>query len=188
MGNKTDKPVLLLVDIQKGLDDWPYYGGERNNLNAEANAQRLLQFWRTKQWPVVHVRHSSKNSKSPLHDTKPGFSIKTEVTPQNHETVITKQENSAFIGTGLERLLKDQGSSKVVIVGLTTNHCVSSTARMAGNLDFDTYVIADATAAFTIKGIDGTIFSAATVHDVSLANLNKEFATILTTEVILQQW
>ncbi len=65
--------------------------------------------------------------------------------PHPNEPIIQKQVNSAFIGTNLKELLDEKGLKTLVIVGLTTNHCVSTTTRMAGNFGYATYVVADAT-------------------------------------------
>ena len=83
--------------------------------------------------------------------------------------------------------LKENNIRKVVIVGLTTPHCVSTTARMSGNLGFETYLVSDATAAFAIKGADNTYYSAEQIHTVSLATLDNEFAKVLTTEEVIQK-
>ncbi len=93
--------------------------------------------------------------------------------------------NSVFIGTNLEKKLRDNNINKLVIVGLTTNHCISTTTRMAGNLGFDTLLVADATATFDRKGINGEVFSAEIIHQTTLASLNEEFAEVITTESIL---
>ncbi len=181
-----DHCALLLVDIQKGLDDWDYYGGQRNNPSAEKNAAAILQQFRKKNWPLFHIQHSSTNPESPLHASKEGFAIKEEVQPLAHEQVLTKNTNSAFIGTALEALLREAGIKDVIVVGLTTNHCVSTTVRMAANLGFTTFLIEDATATFDRKGVHGEVFEAALVHKTSLASLNEEFATILDTNSVLK--
>jgi nicotinamidase-related amidase len=89
--------------------------------------------------------------------------------------------NSAFIGTNLKDLLDKSNISKLVIVGLTTDHCISTTTRMAGNFGYDTYLVSDATATFNKKGIDGQNYSAELIHETALASLNNEFATVVTT-------
>jgi len=95
--------------------------------------------------------------------------------------------NSAFIGTNLEQYLKEHGIHHVVITGLTTPHCVSTTTRMSGNLGFNTYLVSDATAAFGLKGPDGVYYDADQIHVISLATLHGEFATVLTTEELIEQ-
>jgi nicotinamidase-related amidase len=94
--------------------------------------------------------------------------------------------NSAFIGTDLEQRLREHKIDSVVITGITTNHCVSTTARMAGNLGFNTYVVSDATATFDIKGPDGRHYTADEMHAMGLAEINDEFATVLDTETLLK--
>lgn len=175
--------ALILIDVQQGFDD-PVWG-TRNNPDAESNMARLLAAWRESGRPVIHVQHHSRHAGSPLHPDLPGSAIKGMVQPRPGEPLITKDVNSAFIGTDLEHQLREAGISTVVIVGLTTMHCVSTTARMAGNLDFETIVVSDATAAFDRTGYDGTHFSAETIHAVALAELHGEFATVIDTAAIL---
>ena len=146
---------------------------------------RLLWEWRKKNRPIYHVQHMSTNPRSPLRPNHDGNAIKKEVAPLQGEPVIQKTVNSAFIGTDLQALLRENGVDSVVIVGLTTNHCVETTARMAGNLGFDTYVVEDATATFDRTGHDGTHYPAETIHAMSLSNLNGEFATIVKTGQLL---
>ena len=178
-------PALLLIDIQKGLDDLEFYGGERNNPEAEHNAGLILEYWRKNKWPLFHVQHCSVTPGSPLTEGLPGNEHKEEVKPLSGEPVIKKNVNSAFIGTDLKERLDAQGIHTVVIVGLTTQHCVSSTTHMAGNYGYDTVVVSDATAAFRSKGLNGEMIPAQLVHDVSLATLDMEFAEVLSTRDIL---
>ncbi|MEN9963048.1 MAG: hypothetical protein RL582_143 [Bacteroidota bacterium] len=179
--NKTDRPALILIDIQKGFDDVAYWGGERNNPDAENNAGDLLEIWRKNQLPIFHIQHCSSIPTSLLHETNKGNEIKEIVKPIEDEPIIKKKVNSAFIGTDLRERLDNEKITKLVLVGLTTDHCVSTTTRMAGNYGFDTFVVSDATATFNKKGIDGQNFSAAIMHETALASLNGEFANIVTT-------
>jgi nicotinamidase-related amidase len=174
------KPALILIDIQKGFDDAAYWGN-RNNPDAEQNASILLNLWRQSGWPVFHVQHCSTNPQSKLAEGSPGHAIQDIVAPLNGEPVIRKNVNSAFIGTDLREQLDRSGVRSVVIVGLTTDHCVSTTTRMAGNFGYDTYLVSDATATFDKTGFDGKIYPAALIHETALASIHGEFATVVPT-------
>jgi nicotinamidase-related amidase len=110
-----------------------------------------------------------------------GNDFKDIVRPNIGEPVIKKSVNSAFIGTDLKQQLDDNNIKKVVIIGLTTDHCVSTTTRMAGNYGYDTYIVSDATATFDKIGADGQRYSAQIIHETALASLHEEFATVITT-------
>jgi len=179
-------PALLLIDVQKGFDEHARWGGNRNNPQAEANVERLLMQWRAQGWPVVHVRHDSVVPGSNLAAGQAGNEFKDEVKPLAAEPIFSKSVNSAFIGTGLQAYLEAQGIHALVIVGLTTDHCVSTTTRMAGNLGFETYLVADATATFDKMGFDGQLYPAELVHQTALASLHSEFATVLTTDQVVE--
>lgn len=184
--SRTDRPALILIDIQKGFDDIEYWGGQRNNPDAEENASELLTLWRKHHLPIFHVKHCSSNPDSLLHETNAGNDFKDMVKPISNEPIIKKNVNSAFIGTDLKEQLDNLKITKLVIAGLTTDHCVSTTTRMAGNLGFDTFLVSDATATFNKKGLEGQNFPAELIHATALASLNDEFATIVTTEFLKQ--
>lgn len=176
--------ALLVVDVQSGLDHPKY--GRRSNPDAEKNIARLLEAWRKAGRPVVHVQHLSTSPESPLRPELPGVAIKAEAAPLPGEPLFQKRVNAAFVGTGLESYLRERGIDSLVVVGLTADHCVSSTARLASDLGFKTTVVADATAAFEMEGHDGRKFSAEDVHAVALVNLKDEFAAVLTTDDLLR--
>lgn len=177
--------ALLIIDVQQGFDD-PVWG-KRNNPQAETNIVRLLKTWRAQQRPIFHIQHRSLLENSPLHITHPGCALKVQVQPQANEKLITKRVNSAFIGTPLETLLRQGHITTLVATGLTTNHCVETTVRMAGNLGFLTYMVSDATATFDRVGPDGKHYSAEEIHAMSLANMHDEFAQVVTTNQILEE-
>lgn len=180
----TDKTALILIDVQEGFNQ-PVWG-QRNNPHAEANMALLLAEWRKQKRPIYHIQHMSTSPNSPLRPDTAGNAIQQIVAPQNDEPIIQKTVNSAFIGTDLEVQLRENGVDSVVIVGLTTNHCVETTTRMAGNLGFVTFVVDDATATFDRIGYDGTHYPAETIHAISLTSLHGEFATVVKTENLLQ--
>lgn len=179
----NNNQALVIIDVQKAFNDKKW--GERNNPHAEENIHKILTLWRENGWQVIHIQHMSDNPRSVFHPENEGFAIKELVAPLEDEIVITKKVNSSFIGTHLEEFLKANDLTQVVITGLTTPHCVSTTTRMSGNLGFDTYLISDATAAFGMTDQNEIYYDAETLHTISLATLHDEFATVLTTEQLL---
>jgi len=184
--SRTDRPALILVDIQKGFDNIEYWGGQRNNPDAEENVGELLRLWRKHQLPIFHIKHCSSNPDSLLNEANEGNDFKDLIKPISSEPIIKKNVNSAFIGTDLKQQLDNLKITKLVIVGLTTDHCISTTTRMAGNLGFDTFLVSDATATFNRKGLEGQNYPSELIHATALASLNVEFTKIVTTEFLKQ--
>lgn len=176
--------ALLVIDVQQGFDD-PYWG-VRNNPGCEANIAALVAAFRQAGKAVIHVQHNSVEAQSPLRPGQPGNDFKAEALPLAGEKVFGKTVNSAFIGTDLEKYLREQGIDELVICGLTTDHCVSTSTRMSGNLGFNTYLVSDATATFNRKGIDGRNWPAEEIHQSALASLNGEFAQVISTKAVLK--
>lgn len=177
--------ALILVDVQQAFLDSRF--GDRNNPQAESNIARLLAAWRSSGRPIRHVVHDSVEPNSLLRPHSPGNAIQPIAAPNAGEPVYRKHVNSAFIGTTLEDDLHHDEIDTLVIVGLTTNHCVSTTARMAGNLGFNTLVVSDATASFARPALDGTLRPAAAVHSAALSDLHGEFATVVDTAEVLKR-
>lgn len=184
---REKKPALILIDVQKAFLEEDHWGGNRNNKNAEVICGKILNRWRALNLPIFHIRHSSTNPNSKLHPTNKGFEFNENVIPKGKEPVITKNVNSAFIGTALKEQIDSLNIKTLVIVGITTNHCVSTTTRMAGNYGYETYLISDATATFDRIGINGEKYDAETIHLTSLANLNEEFATVWTIKKLMEE-
>jgi nicotinamidase-related amidase len=176
--------ALIIIDVQKGFDHPSW--GPRNNPGAEAAIARLLGAWREAKRPIFHVQHLSRNPSSPLAPGQKGVEIKEEVKPLHGETVITKQVNSAFIGTDLEDRLRRAGIKNLVLTGFCTDHCVSTTTRMAANLGFTAVMPADAAVAFDRTGYDGKVYPAEEIHRTALASLHGEFATVVLSESLLE--
>lgn len=109
------------------------------------------------------------------------------VQPTAREPLYRKRVNSAFIGTSLERDLRARRIDTLVVAGLTTDHCISTSVRMAGNLGFTVLVVDDATATFDRAGVgDGSTYTypAELMHRTALASLQDEFAIVVSADVV----
>lgn len=181
--------ALILIDFQEGFN-LPIWG-ERNNPEAEKNAEQLLVSWRTKSAPVFHVRHINSNPESIFQPGSEEIQFKEGLNPHQGERVIEKKVNSAFIGTDLEQRLHAEGIRSVVIAGLTTPHCVSTTCRMASNLGFDVTLAEDACAAFATSA-DMSFRSGSAqpdpqlIHDMAVSHLHTEFVTACNVQTLLE--
>ena len=179
------RTALLVIDVQRGFDHPSW--GRRNNPDLEGRVAELLDAWRGGGLPVLHARHMSTLAESPLRPGQPGNDFKSVAEPRPGEPVFEKRVNSCFIGTTLDDRLRRSDIAGLVLVGLTTNHCVSTTARMAGNLGYAVSVVSDATAAFDRTGPDGVLYPAELVHAMALADLHGEFADVVDTRAAIAE-
>ncbi|MBN8209036.1 cysteine hydrolase [Bacillus sp. NTK071] len=177
--------ALVIVDVQQAFENNKW--GKRNNIQAEDNISRILALFRETEHPVVYIQHQSDDPNSLFHPENKGFKIKDIVKPEQDEAIFTKKVNSGFIGTNLEAYLQDNNITDIVITGLTTAHCVSTTTRMSGNLGFNTFLISDATATYGLTDQNGTYHPPEQIHELTLATLHDEFATILTTKELIKE-
>jgi nicotinamidase-related amidase len=182
MRSDLNSAVLLVIDVQCAFDH-PRWG-QRNNADAEQNIAKLVAEWRQTKRPIIHIHHINPKPESLFNGA--GIEVKPEAKPLAGEPVLTKNVNSAFIGTDLQERLQSMGATQLVLAGFSTDHCVATTARMAGNFGFETFVVSDATATFERKGVRGQQYTAEEMHDTALASLNGEFATIVTTAEIIR--
>ncbi|MES2261043.1 MAG: cysteine hydrolase family protein [Pseudomonadota bacterium] len=180
-----DTPALIVIDMQKGMASAA--AGPRNNPDAERNIAALLQAWRNAGASVVHVRHISRTPGSLFWPGQPGAEFQEALAPLPDAHIVEKNVPDAFINTGLERWLRVRDIDRLVIVGVSTNNSVEASARTAGNLGFETQVVADACFAFAKTDYAGTPRSADDVHAMALSNLDGEYATIVETRQLLER-
>lgn len=216
MLNLSLPTALVLIDNQAAFTHPTYWGTSRSNPSYETNLASLLHAFRTARktnpalpLEIIHVFHSSTSPTSPLHPADPSKGAHpldfAQPAPDNSEPVFWKNVNSSFIGTGLEGYLQTKKIRQVVFAGLTTDHCVSTTVRMAANLGIgDVYpegrpeILADGTQ--TVKPVEKGVvvlvsdatatwakggFDAETVHKVSVESLRGEFAEVMSTEEVV---
>lgn len=176
--------ALIVIDVQQGFRDRTHWG-PRNNPDAEANIERLIDRWRGAQRPVVLVRHDSTEPQSPLRAGQPGNDFEPFV-HGDHSLLVTKTVNSAFYGDpDLHAWLQSENIDQLVICGITTNHCCETTARMAGNLGYDVTFVLDATYTNDRDSLDGVTISADELSRTTAANLAGEFATVAMTDTVV---
>ena len=175
--------ALIIIDQQQGILE-PRLG-RRNNPQAEERMLDLLGAWRSSGRPVIHVQHLSHSPQSVFWPEQPGVEFQPRFAPQKGEWLIQKRGPDAFCATGLEAQLREAGIGQLIIVGVATNNSVESTARTAGNLGFEAWVVEDACFTFDKADYFGTPRSAEEVHGMSLGNLHGEYATVTSAAQIL---
>ena len=188
MGHPLPVPLprnaaLIVIDVQRAIDHPSW--GERNNPLAERHMAALLAAWRESGRPLYHVRHDSTEPESHYRPGQPGHEFKAEVMPLPGEAVVAKRTNSAFIGTPLEAILRKAGVQTLIVAGVITNNSVEATVRMAGNLGFETFLVEDAVFTFGKRDWSGTWRTASEVHAMSLANMDGEYASVVSAAAVL---
>ena len=175
--------ALIPIDVQQafGHAPWP----PRNNPAMEANGLRLLAAWRASGRPLVHVKHDSVVPGSTLGTSHPGNALKPGFEPQGNEPLVSKSVNAAFIGTDLDLRLRRLGVTSVVLFGISTDMCVSTTARVAANLGYRTLVVGDACFCFDQPDADGSVIAAEQIQRAHLATRRAEFAEVLDTDALI---
>jgi nicotinamidase-related amidase len=172
--------ALIVIDVQRAFDDAARWGA-RNNPSCESNVVALIADWRERRRPIVFVRHDSIEPGSPLAPSSPGNAFKDAITGEP-DLLVAKQTNSAFYGEpDLHAWLQARGIGSLAICGITTNHCCETTARMAGNLGYETLFVLDATHTFDRSGPDGVVLSADDLTRATATNLHGEFAQVVDT-------
>ena len=176
--------ALIVVDVQQAFEDADYWG-RRNNPDCEANVARLIAEWRAHGRPIVFVRHDSDEEVSPLRPEQPGNAFRAEVSGEP-DLLVTKRVNSSFHGEpDLDAWLRGRGISSFALCGITTNHCVETTARVGGNLGYDVLLAIDACHTFDRQGPDGTWMTADELTRATATSLHGEFATVVETAELI---
>ena len=187
----AENAALVVVDVQKGFEEADFWG-PRNNPGADDNIAALIDVWQSTGRPVVFVRHDSPKPRSPLRPGYEGNDFKEYVQERRGkgagaELFVTKTVNSAFLGTpDLAAWLTAEGISQFVLVGIQTNMCVETTARMGGNLGYDVVVAYDAAYTFDLEGPFGWRRSADEVAQASAVSLHGGgFARVVTSKEVV---
>ena len=177
------RTVLLPIDMQQGFDEpsWP----RRWNDRMDANGLALLAEWRAAGRSIIHVRHDSIEAGSTLTPGTPGNAFRAGFGPQGDEPLVTKSVNSAFIGTDLDLRLKRLGAKHVVVFGISTDMCVSTTVRTGANMGWDMVLVPDASDCFDLPDGKGGTIRAEDVQAAHVATLTFEFCRTMPTADLL---
>ncbi|MGW8768010.1 cysteine hydrolase family protein [Streptomyces sp. NPDC055815] len=187
----NENAALVVIDVQKGFEQ--EFWGRRNNPEAEANIAALIDVWQETGRPVVFVRHDSPRAGSPLEPGTEGNEFKDFVEERRGkgsgpELFVTKSVNSAFYGEpDLDAWLKGAGVTQFVVVGIQTNMCNETTARMGGNLGYDVLFPLDAMHTFDLAGPFGWAQTAEELTRATAVSLHGgRFARVVSTEDVLK--
>ena len=162
--------ALILIDVQND-----YFSRGAMELEgadtAAKNARKILDDFRSKGLPIVHIEHEAADASLGfmIKGTK-GQEIHPEVAPLDDEVVIVKHFPNSFWKTNLEQHLRELNVENLMIVGMMTHMCVSTTTRAAMERGFNVNVIANACATRALQLGEETI-PAETVHKTALAEL-----------------
>lgn len=171
--------VLIPIDMQRAFDadPWP----RRWNDRLDENGLALLTAWRASGRAIIHVRHDSVEPNSTLRPETPGNAHRPGFEPQAGEPLVTKSVNAAFIGTDLDLRLRRLGASTVVLFGISTDMCVSTSVRVGANIGYTVILVEDACDCFDLPDGEGGTIAARAIHRAHIATLRQEFATVMRT-------
>ncbi|PVV08769.1 MAG: amidase [gamma proteobacterium symbiont of Ctena orbiculata] len=165
--------ALLTIDIQntymKPADDplererWVPFRQRMNDI-VIPNTRDLQNRFRRKGMDLLHARIAcllEDGRDRSLSQKKPGWNylllprnsedsqIVPELAPAAGEIVVTKTTDSALTGTNLRLILHNMEIENVVVCGIFTDQCVSSTVRSLADESFNVIVVEDCCTAGT---------------------------------------
>ena len=190
--------ALLVIDIQNTyLEDketpaetarWrPFF--ERMRGTVIPNTRRLIDACRARGVEVIYARIACQKQDGrdrSLSQKKPGFNylllpkdtpggqIVPELTPEPDDIVMLKTTDSALTGTNLRLILRNMEIRDVVVAGIFTDQCVSSTVRSLADESFGVVVVDDCCAAATME-----------LHDAELRIINMIYCHVVQLEEAL---
>lgn len=169
----ASETALLVIDIQntymQPADDpleaarWqPFY--DRMNQQVIPGTAKLIAEARHRGIDVIFARIACLKTDGrdrSLSQKKPGFNylllpanseesqFVPELSAQGDEITITKTTDSALTGTNLRLILHNMGIKNVVVAGIFTDQCISSSVRSLADESFNVVVVEDCCAAAT---------------------------------------
>ncbi|KAK7052517.1 cysteine hydrolase [Favolaschia claudopus] len=207
------RTALVVIDVQNAFNDpVVFHNRERSTPNMQPKITALLAAFRTNKLPIVHIHHIDTDKLDP-EGTSPwnekthpeGVLPQEYVQPQGEEPVLRKHDKSSGFNallvsdgaTPLKAVLDKENIKTIILVGMSSPHCVSSTARAGYDAGFSVVVVGDACATFAAgvpdypgaaKGDykDGKAWSAEATHGVAMAHLDGDMADVVGTAEVLK--
>lgn len=180
---EANATALVVIDFQN-----EYFNGKMpipDGVKALKNTQRLVTFAHQHKMPVFFVRHIGPADGPLFAEGSTYAEFHKDLQPASGDRVITKATPSSFVGTDLDKQLKALGIKKLIVTGLMTHMCVSSTARDAVPLGYEVIIPEDATATRDLATWDNKVVDNATLQRAALAGVADVFAEIKTTQAVL---
>lgn len=126
------KSALLIVDAQVNM--FEEGSAVQNSHHLLETIGRIVTRARDERIPVIYVQHNGKPG-DPDETDSPGWRIHERVSPQDGDVIVQKRTPDAFHETPLDSILNDSKISRLIIMGVQTENCISFTchhARIAG--------------------------------------------------------
>ena len=109
----------------------------------------------------------------------PGMDLAKEldVAPSDYR-IVNKRRYDAFLGTDLETLLRNLRIENLLVTGVCTDICVTSTVQHARNLDFRCFIIRDCVAGTSVERHEAALLCLSHVfgYVVTLADVEKDLS------------
>ncbi|HEG1825461.1 TPA: isochorismatase family protein [Enterobacter cloacae] len=184
----ASQTALIVVDIQN-----EYYAGKdfRGQMvipdgdKVLKNSQKLVSYAHQKRMPVYFVRHVAPKDSPLFAEGSVYAKFHQDLQPSARDAIITKATPSSFVGTDLDAQLKKKGIKKVIVIGLMTHMCISSTARDAVPLGYNVIIPEDATATRDLDDGQGGVVDHKALQRAALAGVADVFAEIMTTKDVM---
>ncbi|KNC12674.1 cysteine hydrolase [Pantoea sp. RIT-PI-b] len=176
--------AVIVIDIQN-----EYFPGGKmpipDGMQALKNSKRIVEFAHKNKMPVFFVQHLG-DADGPLFAKGSRFAeFHKDLQPAKGDRVISKATPSSFVGTDLQKQLDSLGIKQLIITGLMTHMCVSSTARDAVPLGYSVIIPEDATATRDLATWDNKVVDHKVLQQAALTGVADVFAEIKTTDAVL---
>ncbi|MDN5725601.1 MAG: isochorismatase family protein [Propionibacteriales bacterium] len=166
--------ALLVIDVQQSFvahDSW----ADISNPRLAEDLVPLVAASRARGDVVIWVLHTDPGSGGVFDPTQGHVRLIGPLSPEPQETVLHKTSHNAFTSTDLQQRLDAAGIRRIRVVGIRTEQCVETTARVASDLGYEVRFVVDGTATQPLGGL-----SAEQIIERTVTVLDGRFAEIET--------